>query len=236
MADEEDSFIREVNEELRRENARALWGRYGPILIGAAVALVLATAAWQGYNYWMNSKAARIGGTMVTALALGEKGQYDASQDLLDEVKASDFGAYPALAAFRGASLLIQKGEAQAALQAFDALADDDHAPDILRIMARLRAAYLLVDLGTLQDVEARVKMLATDNNAPVQLAAREALGLAAWKAQDYSQAKEHFEYIMGDGAALRSGFQARAAQLLELIAERLPAAADSSSQAAETE
>jgi len=224
MADEEDSFIREVNEELRRENARALWGRYGPILIGAAVALVLGTAAWQFYNYWMESKAARIGGQMVNALTIGENAeQYEQALAALDEVKASDFGAYPTLASFRAAAILAQQGEAQAAVQAFDAIANDAQAPDILKNMALLRSAYLLVDHGSLAEVEARVKSLASDTNAPVRIGAQEALALAAWKAQDWAQAKDIFERIIADETAVRTGFQARAGQMLELIKERIP-------------
>jgi len=224
MAGEEDSFIREVNEELRRENARALWGRYGPILIGAAIALVLATAAWQGYTYWIEQKAVRIGSQMMKALSLGEKPeQYDLALAELDKVKASGFGAYPTLASFRQATLMAREGNVDAAVQVFDAISNDNSAPEILRNMASLRAAYLLVDTGTLQDVEARVKMLATDTNAPVQLAAREALGLAAWKAQDWQQAKDYFERIVADAAVQDTGFQPRAVQMLALIADRLP-------------
>jgi len=223
MADEEDSFIREVNEELRRENARALWGRYGPILIGGAVALVLGTAAWQGYSYWIESKSARIGGTMVKALTLAADGQYELSQAELEKVRASDFGAYPALASFRQAAILVEQGEIQAAIQAFDALAGDTKAPEILRNMAILRAAYLLVDHGTLADVEARAKPLATDTAASMRIGAWEALGFAAFKAQELRQAKEYFEQIAADEAAARTGFQTRAQQMLELLNERAP-------------
>jgi len=221
MADEEDSFIREVNEELRRENARALWGRYGPILIGGAVALVLATAAWQFYTYWVESKAAHIGGLMVSAVGLEESENYDRALEALDEVKASNFGAYPALAAFRQATILSQKGEAQAAIDAFDAIERDNNAPEILRNMSALRAAYLLVDYGTLAEVEDRVKAFASDNNAPMRIAALEALGLAAWKAQDWDQAKDYFERIIDDTAAVRTGFEIRATQMLALIKDR---------------
>jgi len=218
---EEDSFIREVNEELRRENARALWGRYGPILIGSAVALVLATAVWQGYTYWMETKATRIGGMMVKALSLAAEDQQGLSKAELDKVKESNFGAYPALASFRQAALLAEQGEAQAAIQAFDALANDAQAPEILRNMALLRAAYLLVDHGSFADVEARVKPLATDMTVPVRVGAREALGFAAWKAQDWRQAKDYFEQNISDEMAARTGFLARSAQMLELLKER---------------
>ena len=44
----DDSFIREVNEELRQDQAKALWDRYGPAFIALAVLVVLGTAAFVG--------------------------------------------------------------------------------------------------------------------------------------------------------------------------------------------
>ena len=53
----DDSFIREVNEELRQDQFKSLWRRFGPIAIGAAVLLVLATAGYVGYERWTSSRA-----------------------------------------------------------------------------------------------------------------------------------------------------------------------------------
>ena len=33
----DDSFIREVNDEMRREQAQKLWDRFGPALLGIAI-------------------------------------------------------------------------------------------------------------------------------------------------------------------------------------------------------
>ena len=41
----DDSFIREVNEELRQDQAKALWDRYGPAFIGLALIVVLSIVA-----------------------------------------------------------------------------------------------------------------------------------------------------------------------------------------------
>ena len=48
MANQDDSFIREVNEELRSDRMKDAWRRYGKILIAAAVILVVGTAGWRG--------------------------------------------------------------------------------------------------------------------------------------------------------------------------------------------
>ena len=34
------SFIREVNEEIRRDQAQAIWNRYGPVAIGLAILVI----------------------------------------------------------------------------------------------------------------------------------------------------------------------------------------------------
>ena len=35
MANQDESFIREVNEELRSEQVKAVWTRFGSVIIGA---------------------------------------------------------------------------------------------------------------------------------------------------------------------------------------------------------
>jgi hypothetical protein len=37
MANQDESFIREVNEELRSEQVKAVWTRFGSVIIGLAV-------------------------------------------------------------------------------------------------------------------------------------------------------------------------------------------------------
>ena len=56
----DDSFIREVNEEIRQDRAKALWDRYGPAAIVVAVLVVLATAAWVGFDFLHPTATARI--------------------------------------------------------------------------------------------------------------------------------------------------------------------------------
>ena len=51
MAQNDDSFFREVNEELRSDQLQYVWKRYSRILIGVAVLVVLGTAGWRGYEY-----------------------------------------------------------------------------------------------------------------------------------------------------------------------------------------
>ena len=69
MANEHDSFIREVNEELRSEQFRHVWRRFGKIIIATAVIIVLGTAGYRGYEYWLETQASASGDRFLAAFA-----------------------------------------------------------------------------------------------------------------------------------------------------------------------
>lgn len=212
----DDSFIREVNQEYRQAQARALWDRYGPIGLAAALAIVLGTAAWVGYDYWQTSKANTSGDAFSQALALANGGKQDEALAALDRLEADGYGAYPLLARMRAATVLADKGDFAGAVKEFDAVAADTTIPQAIRDMARLRAGYVLVDNGSYQDVSSRVEVLADETN-PLRHSAREALGLSAWKEGKAKDALAFFDQINGDETAPRNT-RDRASLMAELI------------------
>jgi len=212
----DDSFIREVNEEIRQDQARAIWERFGPILIGAAVLVVLGTAAFVGWEYWTTNRANASGDRFSQALTLANEGKSDEAIAALEKLEADGYGAYPLLARMRAATVLAEKGDAAGAVKEFDAVAADGSIPASLRDMARLRAALLLVDSGSHADVAARVEPLTAESNA-LRHSAREALGLAAWKEGKSADALTLFDQIAADAAAPRNSRE-RATLMTELI------------------
>ncbi len=212
----DDSFIREVNEEIRQDQAKALWDRYGTYVIGLAVAIVLATAAWVAWDYWTTSRANASGDAFSNALELANEGKHDEALAALKALETEGYGAYPLLARMRAATVLADKGDAAGAVQAFDAVAADSSIPDSVRDMARLRAGYLLVDSGSYEDVSARVEVVTAEGNV-LRHSGREALGLAAWKAGRAADALGFFDQIADDDQAPRNA-RDRATVMAELI------------------
>ena len=212
----DDSFFREVDQELRQDQAKALWDRYGAYIVGAAVLVVLATSLFVAWEYWTETRANRSGDAYSQALTLAEEGQTEEAMAALQQLEADGHGAYPVLARMRAATLMEESGDHEAAIAAFDEVADDGSIPDPLRDMARLRAALLLVDHGTHQDVASRVEALTAEAN-PLRHSAREALGLAAWKEGQLADAETLFQQIVDDQAAPQN-IRQRAQLMLELI------------------
>ena len=212
----DDSFFREVNEEIRKDQAKALWDSYGPAAIALAVLIVLATAAYVAYDYWVETRANRSGDAFSQALTLANDGKNDEALGALQELEKDGYGAYPILARMRAATVMAAKGDYAAAVAGFDAVAKDNSIPASIRDMASLRAAFILVDNGSYADVSARAEALTADGNT-LRHSAREALALSAWKEGRSSDALKLFEQISSDDAAPRNARE-RATMLAELI------------------
>lgn len=218
-----DTFIREVNEELRQERARALWKRFGMVFIAVAVLIVLATVAYVAWQRWSAGQAAANGERLVQAMMQAEKGEVDSASTTLDTLASDGSGAYPEVATMRLAALRQEQGDLAGAVELFDKVANNGSAPQSLRDAAAVRAAYILVDTGSLDDVRARVERLTGDSD-PMRFAAREVLGLAAWKAGDTGAAKD-FLQPLGDDLGTPPGIARRARMILDLIAADAPPA-----------
>ncbi len=215
MSNTNDLFVREVDDELRRDKLKSVWRRFGAILIAVAVAIVLAVAAWTGYTSWSTSRANASGDRFLAALEAARAGNSDEALKGLTALEADGTGAYPLLARFRAATLTATK-DPKAAVAAFDAVAADGSVAEPLRDIAKLRAAYLLVDHGTYAEVAERAEALSADGN-PMRYSALEAMGLSAYKTSDIANAQKLFEGITADAAAPDS-LALRAQIMLSLI------------------
>ncbi|MET3925895.1 tetratricopeptide repeat protein [Devosia sp. 2618] len=194
----QDNIFREVDEELRSDRMRAFWRRFAPYVIGAAVAVVALVAVNEGWTWYHSNNAASSSDELYAAFDLIEGGDLAAAQTQLDKVIADGSGSYPVLAEFRKAGVLAKEGQTTEAVAAYDALANNQSNAH-LRELALVLAGNLLIDNGTLSDVESRVGSIAAEGS-PMRNAAREALGLAQYKAGNFDAAQASFEAVLNDG------------------------------------
>lgn len=215
MSDE--SFIREVEEELRSDQLQGFWDKFKYLIIGGAVFIVLATG---GYRFWLSytqGLADTSGDAFIAAVELSNDGKHEEAIAALETLASEGSGEYPALAKIRLAAEFGKNGDAAKAVEAFDAIANDSSFDETLRNVARLRAGLLLVDNGSYDEVNDRLSQMA---NAGMNFrhSAREGLGLSAWKHEKYEDALLWFTAISEDPQT-PGGLQRRAALMLELLA-----------------
>ena len=211
----EDSFLREVEEELRSDKLKAFWRRFAPFIIGAAVLIVLIVAANEVYKWWRDSTAAAASDQYYAAVDLVEAGDMEAAGAALAEIAQDGPAGYSILARFQQANVLADQ-DPEAAIAAYDELASSLDQQR-LRELAYVLAGYLAVDHLDAAAVDARVGAL-TGEESPLRNSAREALGLAHYKQGNIEDARALFEEIAADPAAAQD-MQLRAFVYLEQMA-----------------
>lgn len=190
-------IFQEVDEEVRREQLKKLWDRYGIYAIIAAVLVIAAVAAWRGYGWWEARRAAETGAAFEAAIALAEAGKHQEAEAAFGKIVVEGTSGYRRLARLREAAELA-KIDAKAAIAAYDAIAADQAAGPVIQDLAAVRAAALLIDQGSFEEAQRRLEQPA-GNDRTFRHTARELLVLAAWRAGDAAAAKRWFDVIASD-------------------------------------
>jgi hypothetical protein len=156
-----ETFVREVDEELRRDQLMDFWARYGRWLV---VGVVLILAAWGGWLYWKDQRtkaAALEGETYIQALKKLETGNVGAADGDLKKLKTSEFEGYRVSARLTEAAVAQGKGDGKGAAKLYAAIAADDSVPKPWRDLALVRQTAAEFDTLEPGTVIARLKPLA---------------------------------------------------------------------------
>ncbi|MCA2000187.1 MAG: tetratricopeptide repeat protein [Hyphomicrobiales bacterium] len=212
-------IFREVDEEVRRDKALEYWKRHGAKFALAALAIVAAVAGWRVYDtYTFEERAAR-GARFESAIAEIAAGRAEGNAGLTALAGERD-GSYPALARFRLAGELAASARDEAAranaVSAFDALAADAGLPALWRELAKLRAAFILVDHGDFAEVERRLAPMSAPGQ-PFRHSAREGIALAAYRTGQADKALDALQAIILDSEA-PAALRQRAELLLAVV------------------
>lgn len=159
------AFLREVDEELRRDQAVQFWRRYGRLLIGAVVAGLL---AFGGYLIWQNYRdqsAGALGEKLSGVFETLGKGDVKAAEKPLAELAASSSDGYAASARFVQGDIALQKNDLKGAAKIFGAIAGDASLSPAFRNLALIRQTNAEFDTLAPDAVIARMKPLAVKGN-----------------------------------------------------------------------
>lgn len=207
----------EVNEEVRREQLKKLWDRYGLFILAAAVLVVVGVGAWRAYQWYETRKAAEAGAAYNAAAQLAQDGKPTEATAAFAQLATSGTPAYRTLARLREAEVMATRDSA-AAVAIFDEVAANSGAPQLLRDLATVRAGFVLVDKAPYADISRRLEPLAQPNGS-FRHSARELLALSAWRSGDMAAARRWAEAALSDPDA-PAGLRARIDVLKALTSE----------------
>jgi hypothetical protein len=192
-------IFQEVDEEVRREQFRKMWERYGKYVIAACVLLVAAVGGWRYYEWNEAKKAAEAGAQFEAAMALAGEGKNKEAEEAFAKIAAagSTTSSYRMLAKFREAGELA-RNDAKAAVSIYDQLAADSGIGRVLQDLAAVRAGTVLVDTAPYSEIRQRLEPMTAQDRA-FRHSARSALALSAWKANDATAMRRWTDMILAD-------------------------------------
>jgi hypothetical protein len=207
-------IFREVEEEVRRERLEKIWKEYGDYIVAVAALVILAAAAFRLWTFYEARERARTSDRYLAAEQLLASGQTRAAAQSFARLAKDAPRGYDKLSELQTANALAGSNKAESVAIYRKLIGDND---EVISAIARLRAAWLLVDSAPKSDIDSMLAPLA-GNDSPWHQAAQEILAYAEYHAGAIKQAQGEFQRLADDSKA-PSGVRGRSRAMATFIA-----------------
>lgn len=162
----EEAFLREVDDELRRDQLQRLIRHYGRIGLVVVVLLLVGFAAFLFWRAESQKKAEAQGEQMAALIADVQASRKTEAGRKVDKLVAEGGPGYRVAALLTRATLAADRGDAKAAAAIYAGIAADEEVAQPFRDVALIRQTLLEYDKLTPQQAIDRLKPLAIEGNA----------------------------------------------------------------------
>ncbi len=159
--DSSENFAREVDENLRRDQARDFAQKYGRWLIVAAVLLLAAVGGWLYWQHRQDQQAQRQSEELSQVYGDIARNQVQTVPPRLQALGKSDNDVIRASALLTEAALALEKNDRATALNRFKQISGDGSLPQPYRDLAIVRSTTLEFDTLKPEEIIARLQPLA---------------------------------------------------------------------------
>lgn len=224
-----ETFLREVDEDLRRDQLTGFAKRYGGWLVAGLILFLAAAGAvlyWQSYK--VSHSAEQVEQLAQVYKDIGDNNLAKAPGQL-DQLAKSGNDGVRASALFARAALALQQGDSKLAIAKYKDIAADGDLPTPYRDAAMIRQTALEFDNLKPDQVIARLEPLATPGN-PWFASAGEMTAMALIKQDKKAEAGRLFAAIAKD-KTVSEPIRARSVQIAGTLGVDASAALDTLSK-----
>ena len=196
-----ESFLREVDENLRRDQARDFAKKYGGWLIAAVVLFLAAVGGWLYWQQYQQKQAEAQSEELTKIYSQIGAGQTKQAQQGLQGLESSGNSVVRTLALLTEAAVALDANDKATAIAKYNAVANDSRAPQPYRDVALIRSVGMQFDQMTPEDVISRLQPL-TKPGEPWFGTAGELTAMAYIKQGNRAAAGKLFAAIAADNNA----------------------------------
>lgn len=184
-----EEFIRGVDEDLRSEQLKAMWKKYGPYVITFLVVTVLFVAGFVTLKNYNESKYAKVADQFSKVDQSVQANDMEEALTNLQALSDTNVSGYKVLVAFKEADIELERGNPAIAIEALDKLVNAAGVDKVYRDLASLKAAMIALDTASYEEIKTRLAPLTIEGNNWKYMA-KELLAMAALAAGQAEEAK----------------------------------------------
>jgi len=210
-----DAFIMEVDEEVKNDNLREFFKKYGLFITLFVVLILSATVSFETIKNWRDNQfRTKTDAYLAANSAAGSEEMLTA----LEKIAAGNNGIYSELARLQMTDILFEQGKNDDAFKMLEVLSSNDELNPRVKNLAAVKLAARKVDTADFEEIEALLNPVisADDSWSPV---AREYMALSAIKSGNVEKARELYQQILQDGRVSEE-FRARVQDMLTAISD----------------
>lgn len=177
--DEQEAFIREVSEEVKNDNLKQMWEKYGIYIILLVVLSILGAVSYEGFKSWQKKRSETWSDTYAYALNLENQGKYDESLEVLEKMEQTGGNIYSNIAKLQTTNILFEQGKIDDAVDILEEIVADKSINKKLRDVSAIKLASYKLDSGSYEEIETLLKPLIEENGSWTNIA-KEMMAMAA--------------------------------------------------------
>lgn len=138
-------FLEEVKEDIKKERVEKLVAKYGRYFVAAGIFAIIGITIFSWYKDHVRNTQIETGDKYTEALRL-LSGDKEKGSSLLNEIVDKGPASYREFARLKKAEILLEDGKVKEAVEVYDSIAVDASADLVMREVAGLQAAYILIE------------------------------------------------------------------------------------------
>ena len=210
-----DAFIMEVDEEVKNDNLKMFWKKYGLFVVILVILVLSVTVSFETIKNWRENQFKE---KTENYIAANYASNPDEMMKALEKIAAGDHGVYSELARIQMTDILIEQGKNEDAVNMLTVMVDDDELNPRIRNLAAVKLAAQKLDSAPKAEIEALLRPVleAKDSWTPI---AKEYLALSSIQEGDIDAARALYQELLQDGE-ISEDFRNRIQDMLTALSD----------------
>lgn len=211
-----EAFIQEVTEDVKNDNLKAFWNKYGLYVIIFVVLSVSAAVGFETIKSWHNRQLQAKTEAYLSAMV--QKADYEVSIKSLEKIASGKFGIYSEMARIQIADILFEQNKTEEALHMLQSITDNDELSPKVRNLAALKLATYKIDTATHEELLNLLTPVAEANNAWSPMA-KDMLAMISIEEGNFEEARKIYNELL-QNTAISENFRNHIQDMLSALSD----------------